>query len=164
MKKYLMMAVLVLLSSVAVAGPKKRADKDTNNFRYDIECAGNGAVGTYLVKVWSYSTQKQVAYDQALKNAIHGVIFKGYSGENGCVGQSPLARQNGAEVENADYFKHFFSDGGEYRKYASVVNGTTDVMIVGREYKVGVEVSVKKDDLRRALEEAGVIKSLNYGF
>ena len=31
-------------------------------------------------------------------------------------------------------------------------------------YKVGIVVSVQKDELRKALEAAGVIKSLNYGF
>jgi hypothetical protein len=34
-------------------------------------------------------------------------------------------------------------------------------MKVGKEYKVGVVVSVYKDNLRKALEQAGVIKGLN---
>jgi hypothetical protein len=35
---------------------------------------------------------------------------------------------------------------------------------VGKEYKVGTVVSVRKDDLRKALEAAGVIRKLNSGF
>jgi GTP-sensing pleiotropic transcriptional regulator CodY len=35
---------------------------------------------------------------------------------------------------------------------------------VGKEYKVGVTVSVSKDQLRKDLEAAGVIKSLGSGF
>lgn len=164
MKKYLLMAAVMLLSTMAFATSKSKANKDTEHFRYDVECAGNGATGTYLVKVWSYSRKQQVAYDQACKNAVHGVIFKGYSGSNGCVSQPALARQAGVEMEYEDFFKHFFADNGDYRKYASAVNGTDEVLKVGKEYKVGVVVSVKKDELRKALEEAGVIKGLNYGF
>ena len=69
---------------------------------------------------------------------------------------------NGSTYE--EYFKSFFADGGEFQKYASILGGTTEVTKVGGEYKVGVTVSVRKDDLRKALEAAGVIRSLNSGF
>lgn len=39
-----------------------------------------------------------------------------------------------------------------------------DRLRVGKEYKIGVVVSVKVSDLRRELEAAGIIKSLNAGF
>ena len=39
-----------------------------------------------------------------------------------------------------------------------------DRMKVGREYKIGVVVSVSKDALRKDLEAAGVIKGLSSGF
>ena len=34
----------------------------------------------------------------------------------------------------------------------------------GKTYKIGLVVSVSKDQLRKALESAGVVKPLNYGF
>ena len=49
-------------------------------------------------------------------------------------------------------------------KYASIMEGTTEIVKVGKEYKVGVVVSVRKDDLRKALEAAGIIRGLNSGF
>ena len=98
------------------------------------------------------------------KNAVHGVIFKGYGGGQGCVSQRPLAPTPGVETQYEEYFKSFFADGGEFQKYASILGGTTEVTKVGGEYKVGVTVSVRKDDLRKALEAAGVIRSLNSGF
>lgn len=166
MKKYfiLLTALLVVSMAAFAAVSKKKANRDTERFRYEIECAGNGVQGTYLVKVWSYSKRPQVAYEQAAKNAVHGVIFKGFTGSNGCVGQQPLARNAGVETEYEDYFAHFFADNGEYYKYVSLVEGTFEYVQVGREYKVGVIVSVKKDELRAALEAAGVIRGLNYGF
>ena len=53
-------------------------------------------------------------------------------------------------------------------KFVSVTGdgaiGAGDRIKVGKEYKVGVVVSVSKDELRKDLEAAGIIKSLNSGF
>lgn len=95
---------------------------------------------------------------------MHGVIFKGYGGGQGCVSQRPMANQPGVENQFKDYFDQFFANGGEFQKYASIMEGTTEIVRVGKEYKVGVVVSVRKDDLRKALEAAGVIRKLNSGF
>ncbi len=165
MRKILLSLLVMALCLPASAGLRqKKANKDTKQFRYEIECAGNAIQGTYLVKVWSYSKKASVAENQCRKNAVHGVIFKGYGGGQGCVSQRPLASQPGVESQYSEYFNSFFSDGGEFQKYASIMEGTTETVKVGREYKVGVVVSVRKDDLRKALEAAGIIKSLNSGF
>ena len=158
------MFAAVLVCMPIIAGSKKKADKDTELFRYEIECAGNGVQGTYLVKVWSYSKNKNVATEQCKKNAVHGVIFKGFSGGEGCVGQRALVATPGAEKEYADYFKLFFGDNGEYFKYVSVISTPSEIVKVGKQYKVGMVVSVKKDELRKALEAAGVVRGLNSGF
>ena len=165
MKKILLSLLVVAVSLPLLAGPKqKKADKDTEQFRYEIECAGNAIQGTYLVKVWTYSKKASIAENQCRKNAVHGVIFKGYGGGQGCVSQRPMANQPGIEVQYKDYFDNFFANGGEFQKYASIMGGTTEVVKVGKEYKVGVVVSVRKDDLRKALEAAGIIRGLNSGF
>ena len=166
MKKFLLLLLTaaICLPMTAATIRQKKADKDTNQFRYEIECAGNAIQGTYLVKVWSYSKKASVAENQCRKNAVHGVIFKGYGGGQGCVSQRPLANQPGVEDQFKDYFDQFFAEGGEFQKYASIMEGTVETVKVGREYKVGVVVSVRKDDLRKALEAAGVIRTLNSGF
>ncbi len=166
MKKILpILAAVALCFMTSCSTTKKvKADKDTQQYRYDIECAGNGTQGTYLVKVWSYSKKAAVAENQCRKNAVHGVIFKGYGGGNGCVAQRALCTTPGAETANETYFKSFFADGGEFQKYASIVGGTTETVKVGKQYKVGVVVSVRKDELRKTLEAAGIIRALNAGF
>ena len=166
MRKILFSLLAVALCVPAFAGLRqKQADKDTNQFRYEIECAGNAIQGTYLVKVWTYSKKPSVAENQCRKNAVHGVIFKGYGGRGQeCVQQRPLANKPGLETQYEEYFKSFFADGGEYQKYSSIIEGTTETVKVGKEYKVGVTVSVRKDDLRKALEAAGIIQGLGSMF
>ena len=165
MRKLLLSLLVVALCMPVMAAGKKKADKDTKQFRYELECAGNAVQGTYLVKVWSYSKKASVAENQCRKNAVHGVIFKGYGGRGPeCVQQRPLANNPGVETQYAEYFNSFFADGGEFQKYASIVEGTTESVKVGKEYKVGCVVSVRKEDLRKALEAAGVIRGLGSMF
>ncbi|MCR4665235.1 MAG: hypothetical protein K5660_07715 [Paludibacteraceae bacterium] len=165
MKKQLFLLLTAVLMCLPMfAGPKNKAKKDTEHFRYELECAGNGTQGTYLIKVWSYSKNKNVATEQCKKNAVHGVIFKGFTGGEGCVGQRALVSRAGAEVEYKEYFDLFFSDKGEYYKYVSVTSSASEIIKVGKEYKVGMIVSIQKDELRKALEQAGVVRGLNSGF
>ena len=169
MKNKILLLVLLIISLIVNAQTKikTKADKDTKAWKYEIECISTNTSGTYLVKVWSYSKSKQIAIEQAKKNAIHGVIFRGLSGEAGC-SQKPLANSVSLEIEKEEFFKAFFADGGRYMKFVTFTgdgNVSEDEIIkVGKEYKIGVVVSVQKDEIRRDLEEAGVLEGLNSGF
>lgn len=149
---------------------KKKEDKGTFLWKYEIECEGVGVQGTYLLKVWTYSNKPDNAIEQAKKNAVHGVIFKGFgSGDRKCPTQKPLARNPNLENEKKEFFKDFFSDGGKYQKFVTLTAdgaiGPGDIQKIDKKkYKVGVVVSVSKDLLRKDLEEAGVIKKLDFLF
>lgn len=164
------LTLLFLIVTVTFYGQaQKKANKATETFRYEIECAGIGSDGTYLIKVWSYSKNGNVAINQAKKNAVHGVIFKGFSGgARGCNSQKPLASNPNLEQEKVDFFEPFFQEGGKYMKFVSVTSDgnvdASDRMKVGKEYKIGVVVSVMKDALRKDLEAAGIINGLTSGF
>jgi hypothetical protein len=157
-----------LVSCITLAQSNRNANKETDNWRYEIEAAGQGTQGNYLIKVWSYSRRPVVAIEQAKKNAVHGIIFRGYSGFNGVQGQKPLTNNPNLEMEQEDFFRNFFADGGKYMKYVNISNDGSiapeDRLKVGSEYKIGVIVSVNVAGLRKDLEEAGIIKSLNSGF
>ena len=117
--------VITLLAVVAFAftgnaQAKKKADKDTNAWRYEIEAVQQGVAGTYLIKVWSYSKKPDVAIEQAKKNAVHGIIFRGYAGTDRVPGQSPLTNNPNLQDEKADFFDAFFADGGKYLKFVSL--------------------------------------------
>jgi hypothetical protein len=162
--------VLVLILGFSIsstAQAKRKANKDTENFRYEIEAVSVGTQGTYLIKVWSYSKKPVVAINQAKKNAVHGVVFKGFTGKQGVPGQKALAGSE-VEQEKADYFDGFFADNGTFLKFVSESGdgsvAAEDRMKVGKEYKIGVVVSVNVAALRKELEDAGIIKGLGAGF
>jgi len=162
--KFILLTIILLCCYAGYAQAKKKANKETLQYRYDIVCEGEGVQGSYLIKVWSYSKRAAIATEQSRKNAVHGVIFKGIVGVGQkCQSQRPLASTPTIEQQHADFFKKFFSDGGDYQKYVTTSMRTESVK-VGKEYKIGVVVSVSKDQLRKDLEAAGIIKGLSSGF
>ncbi len=179
--KIRILAGISFLICLTISAQRKQrlADRDTFEWEYDIECYGGTAKHGYkLVKVWTYSKEKSVATTQAKKNAVHGIIFKGYAGEGrGCRSSRPLMNREMTDEEYEDFFKAFFLDDGDFNRfvtYATDYKGIADVQKLvknrkGRkekffQYKIGVVVSVASDDLRKHLEKNEIINSLAKGF
>ena len=165
--------VLAVFTLASCSTAKKVADKQTLTWQYEIEpTTGQAVQGSILVKVWSYSKDKNVATTQAGKNAVHGVLFKGVSALNNEYARVPaqkaIVTDVNAESTYKNYFTDFFKDGGKYNKYVNFVNNGIpapgDIIKVGKQYKIGVRVSVSKDALRKEMEAAGVVKALGAGF
>ena len=165
MKRVLIGIMLLAAAFTAVpamAGAQKKADKATSQWRYDIEPAGNNArQGTAMVKVWSYSKKDKIAINQAAKNAVHGVLFKGYGSVK------PMVDAATAE-KNKAFFDSFFQEGGGFRQYVQFTNNgavkPADRIKIGKEWKIGLIVVVSKDQLRKDLEAKGVLNKLGYMF
>ena len=112
------------------------------------------ALGDYLIVA--------VSTDEFKFAAVHGVIFKGVSGK-GFSSQKPLAKAE-SEKQHSDFYQAFF-DNGDFTSYANVITPNSErVKMSNKEYKISAVVSVSKDELRRALETAGMIRNLNSGF
>lgn len=154
----LMLFVLTLFANDANAASKVEVPK------YDIVSAGVGSQGTYLCKVSVY-TKKGTTKDADLKRAaVHGVIFKGVAGGNGVATQKAMASPS-TEYEKADFFKEFFADDGPYTAYANVVpNSISRAKTANKEVCVSAVVVVSKDELRKYLEKAGIVRGLGSMF
>ena len=165
-----MILCLFTISSDAQLNKTKKAQKDTEAWKYEIECVGIGKPGTKVIKVWSYSKKAKVATAQAKKNAVHGIIFQGYTGGGqGCTSQKPLVSDPSIEEQKKEFFDNFFDfNGGKYMKFVAISGDSTPevvgVKIKGYKYKVGVVVTVMTSNLRKDLEAAGIIRGLSSGF
>lgn len=161
MKKFLILSLIFLITPF-VAMAKK--DKD-EVISYQVEATGaTGAQGTYVVKAWVVTKNKKISDAEIGKCAVHGVLFKGFSNAKTRQHQKPVAGSSVVEDQNADFFKAFFADGGEYANYVQVISNSRSVVKAGKEYKVGADVTVFKEQLRKDLEQKGIIKGLNTGF
>jgi hypothetical protein len=163
--QFLLILLIIPFFSVA---QKRKADKETKEWRYELEVEQQGTQGTYLIKVWSYSKKPETAIEQAKKNAVHGIIFRGFPERNRVPGQKALAQSPNLEQEHEKFFNDFFDDGGKYLKFVTLANngaiGAGDRIKIGKEYKIGVVISVDVNSLRKDLEEAGIIKKLGGQF
>ncbi len=163
MRKILTLLAVVLCIFGASAQQKK-ADKQTAQWRYEIQpVVGEAAQGTALVRIWTYSKSNKVAISQAAKNAVHGIMFMGYPASNDgtrIVGREPLIADPTIEEMKASYFEEFFKEGGSFQRYVSFVNnGVPDqILKVNKEYKIGITVVVLVDQLRERLEKDGVLE------
>lgn len=129
--------------------------------QYDITGAGSGTEGTILVKVYVYA--KSVKDEDLKRAAVHGVVFRGCSGNQSGARQPAMAPAT-AEAENAAFCKAFFAADGLCQNYATIVAGSYDRVKTQKGYKSGAILQVDKASLRKELEKAGVVRSLSSGF
>ena len=171
MKRIVLFSILALIVSAFTFSAQAKK-KEKYEFRYEIAPVGVGTQGSALIKVFSYAKKEKDALELAKPNAVHGVLFKGVAALSNQYARVPaqkaMVTDVNAETTYADYFKDFFKDGGKYAKYVNFVNNGVpapgDIIKVGKEYKIGVRVSVAKDALRKEMEAAGIVKALSSGF
>jgi hypothetical protein len=173
MKAKLCILLLCAVSLPLLAGaqqlPKrhvKKANEQTQDWRYEIEPVSVGTPGSVVVKVWSFSKKPEVAAEQARKNAVHGVIFKGIPAKDRMPGKKPLVE---GTIGDPGFLESFFADGGDYARYVTLTtNGAIaagDVLKVSKkEYKVGIVATIAYNELRQYLESKGAAKRLDAGF
>lgn len=169
---FLVLALSLCSVNAVFAGPQKKADTDTQQWRYEVENLGQkssrgGHGATHILKVWSYSKKAEVAEEQSKKNAIHSVLFQGVPSNEvkRIKGIEPLLQDPTIEATHAGFFQSFFADGGEYMRFVTVTNsGMADMLKVGKEWKVGLTVAVNTPGLRKYLEQMEIILPMNAGF
>ena len=166
MKKIFLLKLTILLSNFSNAQffSKRKANKDTEKWRYEVVCMGEGKETNYTVKVFSFSKKPKVATEQAKKNAVHAIVFQGVNA-GPCTSQDPLVKNPNAKDEKKEYWDAFFADGGKYMKFVTASNNgrvrPEDVSKISkREFKIGVIVSVDVEGLRQELEASGILQNI----
>lgn len=155
MKRLFFLSMVLMFS---VIGIMAKGDKLPE---YDITGAGSGTEGTLLVKVYVYA--KKVTDNDLKRAAVHGVVFRGCTGNQSGARQPAMAPAT-AEADNAAFCEAFFAADGQCVNYASIVAGSYDVVKTSKGYKSGAILQVNKSALRKELEKAGVVRSLSSGF
>lgn len=155
MKKLLNLMILLF---TIVVGAMAKGEKMP---QYDILGAGSGTEGTILVKVYVYATKVK---DEDLKRAaVHGVVFRGCSGNQSGARQPAMASIT-AETDNAAFCEVFFATDGPCQNYATIVAGSYDKVKTQKGYKSGAILQIDKTSLRKELEKAGIVRKLSAGF
>ena len=129
--------------------------------QYETECLGVEGDGSQTLRAWGFGKNKKDALEQARKNAVYDVIFKGIkAGVAGC-NMRPLINEVNARERHEDYFDRFFMDGGEYKKYVSDADekrSSKDKAKGKLGVRYGVTVRVLRSELRAKLKADHLIQ------
>ena len=172
MKSFLKILFILLITSTNIFSQTRReermSDERTRNWQYESICAESGGTeSSYLIQITSYVPDLRLALDQAKRNAIHSVLFKGISGNNlGCTTKDPLVKDSNYE-SNFKYFEDFFYNTTQYQKYVTAPSGSAESSETYKEkgkknYRVTFIISINVDELRKKLEFDNIIQKLGF--
>lgn len=127
---------------------------------YETQCLGIEHDGSQTLLAWGEGKNRTDAEEQAKKNAVFDVIFKGInSGKSECT-NPPLVNTPNARQKYEDYFNTFFVDGGAYTTYVSMQDhkrrsGDKEHYQYGE--KRSVTVRVMRSELKKRLQNDGIL-------
>ena len=118
----------------------------------------NALDGSVVVRAWGQGSSRSEAMEQAKKNALRDVIFKGL--KKGQCNFKPLLFEVNAQEKYENYFNHFFGS-GEYTQFLKM-----DVTKMGSGVKAksqtrdsyAVVVRILRADLEKKLIADNILK------
>jgi hypothetical protein len=152
--------ILVVISFVACTPQRKIA----GNYAYKTECLGMEGDGSFTLLAWGSGRNRFDAVEQAKKNAVRDVIFKGILEGKGQCDNKPLIIEVNAQEKYQDYFVKFFVDKGPYLNFVTLKDERIDDKITrdrqgaSKDVTNSVVVRVKRYDLRQQLIKDGILK------
>lgn len=135
--------------------------RTSGNYEFASECMGVELDGSQTLKAWGLGRNRKDALEQAKKNAVRDVIFRGIvNGKSECDNR-PLVGEVNAQQKHEVYFNKFFTDGGEFLKFINL----KDLGVGGIDRKkgrsgvaFGLTVRVLRPELKQKLIADGIIK------
>lgn len=162
--KFILIVILCFVSISKIDAQQYKYKSSRNN---EVLMLGVGANGTKVFKIYSTARKVEDAIALAKKEAVEICLFVGLpAGTN--IQKTPPICNASVEQEHAEFFEDFFAPGGKYLRYINLTTdglpSAQDRLKVKRAYMVGLTVQILYDNLKRDLEEEGIIKGLSQGF
>lgn len=165
MKRILLAFLCIML---LIVGSVNAKDKNTDEYRYDVE--GIESVSNdghqVMLRVWSYGKKNKLTREICMRNAVHAVIFKGIPATSGTgVYQgAPAIVPAGYDSDRA-YFDNFFNS-GDYLQYVTIANhgNMLNIKLPHGEFKIGIEFMVNRGALEERLIKDKKAESLDFLF
>jgi hypothetical protein len=121
-------------------------------YSYETECMGVDANNAPMLKSWGKGSNQTAAIEQAKKNAVKDVLFKGINkGQSSC-NVKPVILTVNAQDKYEDYFMKFFSNNGPYTKFVKNVDvSAKNTQTGGGQVVYCLTLSVLRSDLKKQL-------------
>lgn len=134
------------------------------SYSQPIECMGIELDGSQTLKAWGVGNNKADAVEQAKKNAVNEVLFKGILNGKAECNTKPVVFEVNARERHEDYFNKFFADGGAYKDFISLKDEPRfplkkkDKKVGIKEVEFGVVVRVLRAELKNKMIADKILK------
>jgi len=147
---------LIIIFLIFSCGSQKSENLDYYSF--ETECLGVELDGSQTLKAWGRGKNKKDAIEQAEKNALNDVLFKGIrKGKPDC-SMIPLVVDPNALEDHEKYFNKFFFKNRIYSKYISYKDGSfKEKHSSDTEMVYGITVRVLRSKLKKQLIKDDII-------
>lgn len=121
MRNKFILLVVFLSSMMFYSCTRLSPNPNAGYYKYEVLCINSEMDGSITVKAYGMGRTKKDAIEQAMKNALNTVMFKGIRGGNeGECNLAPLIYNERVKKQNERYFASFFSDkSGIYKSFVS---------------------------------------------
>lgn len=158
MKKIALLAFAAAALLFAGCGAQKTTSSyyssPTSLIRFDSD-------GSLVVRAYGSGRTGANAREQAWKNAVRDVIFKGINVPGNPLASKPLVTEVNAQEKYEEFFNAFFADKGYYRSFITTED-RKPLSSVKEENKIemkqGTTVRVLRQELKNYLKENGILK------
>lgn len=133
---------------------------DYSYMTFETQCLGSSMDGTLRVRAWGTGHNRAAAIENAKRNALRDVLFKGIKSGSAECNQNPLIYEVNAQERYEDYFNAFFAEGGAYMRYAFLYDETLTSRSKAKgktQEAYGVVVTVHRAELQQRLLNDGII-------
>lgn len=154
MKKKLLLICIAFLAFITVQEAKAQT--------YEPECISVEQDGSQTLRVWGKGRNRSDAIEQAKKDAVYYILFKGVLKGNKGYNLRPIVTEVNARERYRDYFDIFFMDAGEYLNYVSMADrrlGSTKKVKTDTQVMYCITVRVLVPELRQRLIRDGIINT-----
>jgi hypothetical protein len=157
--------IVIALAAAAMTtgftGCRSQQETSSTYSTFQLETTSLGITnsGVHTLRAWGKGATKAKAIEQAKKNAVYDIIFKGISGGNSSDYKAIVTEVNARE-RYQEYFDRFFADGGEYQNFVTESSNNDNSRVNSKgDSRVcyGVVVDVDRSALRRQLLNDGIL-------
>lgn len=155
-------SIALLASIVSSCGSTQM--KGAGNYTYETECMGIEGDGSQTLKAWGNGRNREDAIDQAKKQGVRDVLFKGIrNGRTEC-NMKPVLFEVNVWEKNENYFNKFFADEGPYAEFLSGEDGSDLHLSVtkgrkkaGDQVTYGVVIRVQRAKLIERMQQDNIL-------
>ena len=151
--KITILAIVTLVSAPIYGQIFNKQKKTSSYYSIETECLEDKLDGSFILQAWGKGSSKSEAIDQAKRNALNDILFKGIN--KGCH-LLPLIVEVNASKKYKSYVYSFFNS--DYKDFISIEKSPKSLKKSRKQTSYGIKIRVKIEEMRQKLITDNILK------